>query len=336
MFQGPRLATLSRCHFATYTFPSARSLTLNNCPAHIRSNVFVHSCSGRIASALVRYSICLPLLRTRTNPTRRSTFKCFDTEGCSMRNRTTRSPTGNSPPASKSKISRRRGSATALKASEVVAARAMSKNIYSDIGICQQRFRRKKRSPDRRNEPGQKITGSKKPGQKITGSQSKRGCPTSRRSCETWEYCSIYQEGSRAFVVPTHDVEPRAALSFRPERSEVEEPAFPSHARAPSTVAFPTPGWRLPLCNSLHLDQRTGCCQTRPRACRELNCRMPHPSRVPALDLSSGTFGPVTGRQARGIMLSREIPPLLACSCPSSADISSDYHQGAQHGGDDC
>src|SRR6266568_566505 len=37
-------------------------------------------------------------------------------------------------------MSRRRGSATALKASEVVAALAIQGNIYSDTGICQARF----------------------------------------------------------------------------------------------------------------------------------------------------------------------------------------------------
>src|SRR5216684_8800017 len=34
-------------------------------------------------------------------------------------------------------MSRRRGSATALNASEVVAARAMRSSIHSDMGICQ-------------------------------------------------------------------------------------------------------------------------------------------------------------------------------------------------------
>jgi hypothetical protein len=47
------------------------------------------------------------------------------------------SPTGLSCSARQLRISRRRGSATALKASEVVAARGMSEIIYSYIGICQ-------------------------------------------------------------------------------------------------------------------------------------------------------------------------------------------------------
>ena len=41
------------------------------------------------------------------------------------------------PPASASRICRRRGSATALNASVVVAARAIPSTIYSYIGICQ-------------------------------------------------------------------------------------------------------------------------------------------------------------------------------------------------------
>src|ERR1700757_4149618 len=83
--------------------------------------------------------MCRPFLRTRTSPTSRSTFRCFETEGCSSPIRTTRSPTGSSTVAKCSRISRRRGSATALKGSEVVAARAMMKTIYSYIGICQEK-----------------------------------------------------------------------------------------------------------------------------------------------------------------------------------------------------
>src|SRR5918999_569084 len=48
----------------------------------------------------------------------------------------TRTLTGRSPPARTSRICRRRGSATALNASAVVAARAMRES-YSHIGICQ-------------------------------------------------------------------------------------------------------------------------------------------------------------------------------------------------------
>src|SRR5271169_356128 len=40
-------------------------------------------------------------------------------------------------------MSRRRGSATALNASEVVAARAIGVNIYSHIGICKVIFSRR-------------------------------------------------------------------------------------------------------------------------------------------------------------------------------------------------
>src|SRR5262249_757997 len=101
-----------------------------------RSNVFVHSYNGRIASPFVRYIMCLPFRRTRTNPTSRSTFRCFDTEGCSSPMRTTRSPTGSSALARCSRISRRRGSATAFNEYDVVAALAIQK-IYSYIGICQ-------------------------------------------------------------------------------------------------------------------------------------------------------------------------------------------------------
>src|SRR3954470_8400043 len=82
--------------------------------------------------------MCRPLRRTRTRPTSRNTFRCFETEGCSNFIRTTRSPTGSSDTARYSRISRRRGSATALKVSEVVDALAIDEaNIYSHMGICQ-------------------------------------------------------------------------------------------------------------------------------------------------------------------------------------------------------
>src|SRR5688500_16498830 len=48
------------------------------------------------------------------------------------------SPTGRSAGARKFRISRRRGSATALKLSEVVGARGM-RVTYVDMGICQVR-----------------------------------------------------------------------------------------------------------------------------------------------------------------------------------------------------
>jgi hypothetical protein len=82
--------------------------------------------------------MCLPFRRTRTNPTSRNTRRCFETDGCSIPNPATISPTGFSADAKKLKISLRRGSATALKASEVVAARAIPE-IYTYIGICQER-----------------------------------------------------------------------------------------------------------------------------------------------------------------------------------------------------
>src|SRR6476660_8728996 len=57
----------------------------------------------------------------------------------------TTSLTERSPRASRSRICRRRGSATALKASELVAERAM-RRVYSDMGICQAR-KRPRRGP---------------------------------------------------------------------------------------------------------------------------------------------------------------------------------------------
>src|SRR5579883_2479072 len=92
-----------------------------------------------MASGFARYSICLPSRRTRTSPTSFRTFRCFETEGCSKPSAATISPTGRSCNARKLRISRRRGSATALKASDVVAARGMVP-IYSYIGICQAFF----------------------------------------------------------------------------------------------------------------------------------------------------------------------------------------------------
>lgn len=69
--------------------------------------------------------MCLPSRRTSTSFTSRSTRKCFDTEGCSNPSLITISPTDRSPVARNCNISRRRGSATALNASDVVAALAM-------------------------------------------------------------------------------------------------------------------------------------------------------------------------------------------------------------------
>src|SRR5208283_1282076 len=92
-----------------------------------------------MAPALVRYSMCRPSRRTSTRPTSNSTRKCLETEGCGKSSRATMSPTGRSWATSKPRMSRRRGSATALKASEVVVARAMRQS-YSHIGICQAFF----------------------------------------------------------------------------------------------------------------------------------------------------------------------------------------------------
>src|SRR5678816_4782605 len=73
--------------------------------------------------------MCLPLRLTLTSPTSRNTRRCFETEGCSKPSLLTMSPTGRSPCARNSRISRRRGSATALNPSEVVDARAMHEII---------------------------------------------------------------------------------------------------------------------------------------------------------------------------------------------------------------
>jgi hypothetical protein len=51
------------------------------------------------------------------------TRRCLETLGCSKPSVVTMSPTGRSCRARKERIARRRGSATALKASEVVEAR---------------------------------------------------------------------------------------------------------------------------------------------------------------------------------------------------------------------
>src|SRR5918995_6604772 len=82
------------------------------------------------------YRRCRPCSRTSTAPTARSTRRCLDTWGWASPSRRTRSFTGRSPPARTSRICRRRGSAPALKASAVVAARAMRAS-YTYIDICQ-------------------------------------------------------------------------------------------------------------------------------------------------------------------------------------------------------
>src|SRR5687768_18178491 len=91
---------------------------------------------GLSGSPLSRYMRCRPLSRTSTSPTSLSTRKCFDTCGCATPRSATRSFTGRSPRARRSRISRRLGSATALNASVVVAALAMGRR-YSYMGICQ-------------------------------------------------------------------------------------------------------------------------------------------------------------------------------------------------------
>src|SRR3954467_5899968 len=84
---------------------------------------------GLSARPLSRYSRRRPSSRTATAPTSRSTRRCLDTCGCARPTSATRSPTGRSPPARASRISRRRGSAMALNASAVVAARAMARDL---------------------------------------------------------------------------------------------------------------------------------------------------------------------------------------------------------------
>src|SRR5712691_4108341 len=85
---------------------------------------------GLSAWPFSRYSRCRPSSRTSTAPTSRRTRRCLDTCGWASPSRRTRSFTGRSPPARASRICRRRGSATALNASAVVAARAMGPTIY--------------------------------------------------------------------------------------------------------------------------------------------------------------------------------------------------------------
>src|SRR5829696_8641787 len=77
-----------------------------------------------------------PWSRTWTAPTSRSTRRCLDTWGWARPSSPTRSLTAFSPPARASRSSRRRGSATALKASAVVATLAMRAS-YSYMGMYQ-------------------------------------------------------------------------------------------------------------------------------------------------------------------------------------------------------
>ena len=71
------------------------------------------------------YRRCLPALRSRTSPTSRSTRRCLDAPGWVIPSSWANSVTGRSPARSRTRMSRRCGSAIALKTSDVVAARAM-------------------------------------------------------------------------------------------------------------------------------------------------------------------------------------------------------------------
>src|SRR5258708_7787379 len=80
-----------------------------------------------------------PSRRTVTRPTSFRTRRCLETEGCWRERASTIWLTVRSSKARNDRMSRRRGSATALKASEVVEARGMGR-IYTHIGICQELF----------------------------------------------------------------------------------------------------------------------------------------------------------------------------------------------------
>ena len=73
----------------------------------------------------------------RPRPPRAAPAGAWTPAAAPARARATRSLTGRSPPARRSRICRRRGSATALNASAVVAARAMVSELHADIGIRQ-------------------------------------------------------------------------------------------------------------------------------------------------------------------------------------------------------
>src|SRR5882724_6582388 len=83
-----------------------------------------------------------PSRRTVTRPTSFRTRRCLETEGCWRERASTIWLTVRSSKARNDRMSRRRGSATALKASEVVEARGMGR-IYTHIGICQELFWRR-------------------------------------------------------------------------------------------------------------------------------------------------------------------------------------------------
>src|SRR4051812_41984403 len=94
---------------------------------------------GFSAGPLTRYRRWRPRSRTSTTPASRSTRRCLDTCGWLRPSCSTRSLTARSPAPIASTMSRRRGSAMALNASVVVAARAMSSTSYTDMGMCQDR-----------------------------------------------------------------------------------------------------------------------------------------------------------------------------------------------------
>jgi hypothetical protein len=83
-----------------------------------------------------RYQRRRPSVRTDTNPTVRSTARCFDTWGWLSPSRSTRSPTVASFVPRASSSARRLPSATALNASVVVGRRATTTS-YSHMSMCQ-------------------------------------------------------------------------------------------------------------------------------------------------------------------------------------------------------
>src|SRR3954465_12148017 len=85
---------------------------------------------GFSARPLTRYTRKSPSSRTSTRPPPRRTLRVLEPCGWPRPSRTTRSPTGRSPSINASRMSRRRGSATALNTSAVVAARAMHHIVY--------------------------------------------------------------------------------------------------------------------------------------------------------------------------------------------------------------
>jgi regulatory LuxR family protein len=87
-------------------------------------------------------------LRSRTSPTSRSTRRCLEAPGWAIPSSWANSVTGRSPALSSARISRRCGSAIALKTSDVVAARAMG------AIICRYRHASSRRLPTHLSAPG--------------------------------------------------------------------------------------------------------------------------------------------------------------------------------------